>query len=260
METKSWSKLSIPVKNKLIAGVTGVEEGLQRIGTLNIQRELSAATDLPSMVEAANRLSATDNIDIRATVDEETGKVTITGYNNDVTSDDYQKPRAGAKTFDNEAEAMRYIAEVTKDPLLGTDNYLAREATAAKLVREAQQQGFENVKDLVTLRNDITETLLGDLSSIDTLDDADLLALDKAVVNIMRPVIASLGIPEESVGGLPNATSDMTTPTKRSSAPAAPAAPIVSPYQGQIRAAEDTAAGIQRGLVGVEEILGQTGY
>lgn len=212
METPEWQALDQRGREALVQGQTGLSANLQKIGTMNIQNEIRAAGgDLTATVAAANRLSATDGIDVKATVDEETGEVTLSSIYTDVTADNYQKERGKPKTFASEEEAMRYIGEMATDPILGAGNFIEREKTANATIAAAKQQGIENMTSLVDTRKEVIEALLGDIDNYERLNPADKLAFDGKVSEIMTPLIMSLGITDELMGAMPDAGDAMRT-------------------------------------------------
>ena len=237
METPEWKALDQRGREALVQSQTGLAANLQKLGTMNIQNELRKANDLPSMVTAVNGLSATDGLDIRATVDEETNKVTLSSVYNDEDADNYQQERGKPKTFDSPEEAMRYIAEMAQDPILGADNFINREKAAAAAVAKAQQQGIENLQGFVDTRVSVIESLVGDIQSYYELDEADRQVLDGKIAEIMGPLTTSLGIGGEQMGGMPDAGDDLRTGGPGLGVKEPAESPSVNPYQGQIDSA-----------------------
>lgn len=211
MQTDAWSKLGQRERNALVEGQTGLATNLQNLSTLTIERELSKATDLKSTVAAANKLSATDGIDVRFAVDDKTGEVTLSSVYNDHLADNYMQEQGKPIKFKSEQEAIRHIGEMAKDPIMAADNFITRQKEAATVVAAARQQGIENMEGFVDARVSVIEAMLGDYGTYADLNEADRLAFDKKVVEIMTPLLAVMGVGEEDMGGLANPSSNLTT-------------------------------------------------
>ncbi|MEL0014032.1 MAG: hypothetical protein VW715_02410 [Rhodospirillales bacterium] len=211
MQTDAWSKLGQRERNALVEGETGLATNLQNLSTLTIERELSKATDLKSTVAAANRLSATDGVDIRFTVDDKTGEVTLSSVYNDNTADNYMQEQGKPIKFNTEQEAIRHIGEMAKDPIMAADNFITRQKEAATVVAAARQKGIENINQFIETRASVIEAMIGDFETYAGLDEADKLVFDAKVAEIMSPLMVSLGVGGEQMGGLANPSSNLTT-------------------------------------------------
>jgi hypothetical protein len=242
MQTPEWKALDQLGKEAIVQSQTGLAGNLQKIGTMNIQNEIRAAGgDLNATVAAANRLSATDGLDVKATVDEETGEVTLSSIYNDKDADNYQQSYGKPKTFGSAEEAVRYIGEMATDPILGADNFISREKDAATAVAAARQQGIENDLAFAEVRAKVIEALVGDLTTYNALDEEGKLAVDGKVVELMAPLIMTLGIRAERMGGMPDAGAEM-----RGEASEAPVADTEAPVVATEASNEAPAA--QEGL------------
>lgn len=209
-DTDQWKKLGLKNQTKLVTAATGVESGLQQLGSMRLENELNKAQTLDDMaVVVSNDKAITPDAAVRIERDEKTGKVSVVYFNDDVTDKQNYNKEVFRREFPTEEAAMENFKQSAVNPALGAASYEDARLSANKLAAERFQQGIENMNDFMTLRKDLIGELLGDYGSYASLSDSQKAKVDGAVFSIVSPYGEMLGVSGEDMGGGPDAPAFM---------------------------------------------------
>lgn len=209
-DTNQWKKLGLKNQAKLVTAATGVESGLQQLGSMRLENALNKAQTLDDMaVVVSNDKAITPDAAVKIERDEKTGKVSVVYFNDDVTDRQNYNKEVFRREFPTEEAAMENFKQSAVNPALGAASYEDARLAANKLAAERFQQGIENMNDFMTLRKDLIGELLGDYGSYASLSDSQKAKVDGAVFSIVSPYGEMLGVSGEDMGGGPDAPASM---------------------------------------------------